>query len=326
MQFQFVNFHSRRKFGIELEFNQKITPANLVKIVKETDPKRPVEYSGHYTQDYSNSYWHVKFDRSCGDIKDQGGWEVASYVGKNYKDIECMELVTNALKGIGAEVNSDCGLHIHAEAADFNEDQMGVLVAYWLKMEPVILEMVPKHRRNYKYCKPLTKKINTTTKFDNASNFWAKVRPQGMGNTERRVTLNLCNYANHVNGKSTIELRLPEGTNEGNEVKNWLKFYLCLVDSLKRREMPKDLTPFGLKETLEFAGLHGESPFLILSVGLRATKMWFLKRILKYSEKPKLRMEAARLLENMQVVNQPICKIDFELAPRKSVSWEKAVS
>src|ERR1700677_4881235 len=75
---QYVKFITKRCFGIELEVNRKLSLNDLVAVVRAADPKRECIGSAHYQQDQNNNYWHVKFDRSCGN-DGEGGWEVASY-------------------------------------------------------------------------------------------------------------------------------------------------------------------------------------------------------------------------------------------------------
>jgi hypothetical protein len=311
---KYVPFKSKRHFGIELEVNQKIHARELVKIVSATDPDRPVIQSAHYEQDYDNDYWHIKFDRSCGDVADQGGWEVASYKAGGYKDVEMMGKVADAMKSAGAVVNDECGFHIHAETADFKHHMMATLVAHWLKIEPVILEMLPKHRRNNKYAKPLTKRFDFSNKiFMHWERFWETVRPQRYDNPNRRVSLNLCNYAQWHPNRKTIELRLPEGTVDGKDVKNWVRFFIHFVDSTKKKEFPTDFSPANLYDTMKIVGLHNEEPFYLLSKGLRETKIWIAKRILEFSSKKELRKEAEIFLNTLQKTEQKTEKnLDYD--------------
>lgn len=299
---RYIKFKSTRNFGIELEVNERINANELVRCVSSADPDRPVIQSAHYQQDYDNDYWHVKFDRSCGDVKDRGGWEVASYKASGYKDIEKMSKIAEAMKAAGAVTNNECGFHIHAEIADFKHDQAAALVAYWMKIEPVVLEILPKHRKNNKYAKPLTKKFEgSVDKLYNAKQFWEIVRPQRFDNPNRRVALNMCNYAQWVPNRKTVELRLPEGTLDGKEVKNWIRFFLCFVDFVRKKEFPGTVEPANLYETMKIIGLHNENPFFILSKAMRDTKMWLMRRILLYSTKKKLREEAETFLNALEV-------------------------
>src|SRR5579859_7521130 len=207
----YVQFKSKRNFGVEIEVNNRVGAQQLVKIVASVDPNRAVLQSNTYAQDYNNDHWHVKFDRSCGDIANQGGWEIASYKARGYKDINKIEEVVNALKNGGAAINDDCGIHVHAEISDFRHIQAASLVAYWMQIEPVICEMLPKHRRNNRYCKPMSKAYALRGRTYTVEHFWDFLRPRSNDNQYRRVALNMCNYALSVPGRRTAELRLPEG-------------------------------------------------------------------------------------------------------------------
>lgn len=299
---RYIKFRSNRNFGVELEMNNKVHAKDLVRVVSATDPDRPVIQSNHYEQDYDNEYWHIKFDRSCGDIENQGGWEVASYKASGYKDIEKMGKVTDALNKAGVAVNKDCGFHIHAEIADFGMNSAANLVAYWMKIEPIICEMLPKHRVNNKYCSLLTKKFeNEISKVYTARTFWELVKPRRFDHPNRRVSLNMCNYAQMIPNRRTVELRLPDCVLDGKEVKNWIRLFVSFVDFVKNKDFPGTAQEVSLYETMKIVGLHNENPFFILSKGLRDTKIWFMKRILKYSDKAKIRTDAEMFLNALEV-------------------------
>lgn len=305
-QVRYVAFRSKRHFGIELEMNQKVHAREIVKVVSATDPTRPVIHSSHYVQDYDNEYWHVKFDRSCGDVNNQGGWEVASYKAGGYKDVENMGRVADALKKAGVVVNNECGFHIHAECADFKHNMMASLVAYWMMIEPVVLEMLPKHRKSNKYALPFSRRFNADpSKVYTCERFWEMVRPQRYDHANRRVSLNLCNYAQWHPNRKTIELRLPEGTVESKDVKNWIRLFVHFVDVSRRREFPGSMPPADLFNTMKIAGLHSENPFFILSKALRETKMWVCRRLIANSTKKRLRDEAEMFLNALEVNPKP---------------------
>jgi hypothetical protein len=166
----------------------------------------------------------------------------------------------------------------------------------------VILEILPKHRKNNTYAKPMAKIFDyPLNKHYTWEEFWVRVRPQGLDNASRRVALNLCNYCHWHANRRTVELRLPEGTLEGKEVKNWIRFFLTFVDNVRKMPFPESLEQVGVYDAMKIIGLHGENPFLILSKGMRDTKMWFMKRILTYSSKKKFRDEASKFLNALEV-------------------------
>lgn len=301
----YISFRSKRNFGIELEYNQKISAKEIAKAISIVDPVRQVLQSTNYEQDYGNTYWHVKFDRSCGDVYNQGGWEVASYKANGYKDLQSIGNVVSQLKKLGVVINAECGFHIHAECVDIKQQMMASLVANWLKIENVILESLPKHRRNNKYALPLTKRFNVPAS-TTWENLWNIVRPQRFDHPNRRVSLNLCNYAQNIPERKTIELRLPEGTAESSDVKNWVRLFINFIDANKRASFPKLIEPVNLYETMKIIGLHNEDPFFILSRGMRETKMWFARRIIANSSKRALCEEAKMFLNAMETKNGKI--------------------
>lgn len=297
---KYVKFNSARRFGVELEMNQVVPAKDLVKIIAASDKNHHVGYSSNYEQDYQNNYWHVKFDRSCGDVKNIGGWEVASYISKGYKDVENIGKVTEALNKGGVKVNNNCGLHIHGEIADFNNLQVATLVANWVKIEPILSEMVPKHRFSNKYCKLLTKKH----KFDyyktyKPEEFWNLVRPANSTNLYRRTSLNMCNYLFSGGDRRTAELRLPECVLSGREVKNWIRFFLTFIENCKNKSFPGTVYPAGLHDMVSLCGFHNEDPFYLLSRAMLDTKIWIMERILRHSTKKKLRTLAQNFINKI---------------------------
>jgi hypothetical protein len=295
---QYVKFNTKRCFGIELEVIKSKTLDELVQVVRLTDSKHHVMGTNHYQQDSGNDYWHVKFDRSCGTKPQEGGWEVASYKASGAADLIKLANMGDTLKKNGAQVNDNCGYHIHVEIADFNTSQAATLMANWMKMERLLIEILPKGRRNNVYCRLLNDlKPVSAVQAKNVDTFWSKVRPLSLENSERRVSLNMGNYVHSGASKKTVELRLPEGTLDSKEIKNWARMFIHFANTCRTMPFPGNITPYqNLKEMLTGLGLHNEEPFFILSKGLYETKTWFLERIIKYGTNKVLRTETEKML------------------------------
>lgn len=294
MNVQFVTFTKKRSYGAELEIIENgLSQAKIRDVIATVDKKREIRVTG-WQGSPNNAYWHVKTDSSC-------GLEVASYVAKGYKDLINFGKVATALYDAGARVNEKCGLHVHVDVRDFPQTQVACLVADWMKIENVIANMLPEHRVNNKYCKMLSKHFTIEYLSPNPETFWQAVRPYNYGDNDRRVALNICNYARslgsyHAN-KSTVELRLPEGTLDAFDVKNWIRLFVRFVDFHKKRAWPKNYDKVDVAEALEILGLHSDN--FILSSGLRDTKDWFLRRILQHTRQKKLSKQAIDLLNFM---------------------------
>ena len=80
--------------------------------------------------------------------------------------------------------------------------------------------------------------------------------------------------------RKTIELRLPEGTLESEDVASWVKIMVMFVDNMVSAYMPENLSPIkDLKEFFQIIGLEQKDCFVILSEGLYKTKLWICRRI-----------------------------------------------
>lgn len=304
---KFVKFNTKRSFGIEFEVNRKVNRHRIAEVISSVDSRRSVDVIG-WGSSINNGYWHVKTDSTCGDTgrrSDGGGYEVASFVGKGYKDLKVISKVVLALREEGLQVNRYCGLHVHAQVKDFNLPTICKLGAFWFKIENIMKEAVPERRRNGKYCKLLGAKMSSwhgRTYKENSGVFWEKIRPKSCGVTDKRKALNFTNYAQYVNSYSTrctLELRLPEGTLNYIDVENWTRLYLHFISSARKLNAPQDFQPCNLEESLIILGLHGEDPFYLLSSGLFQTKLWFLNRILRFSHDSKIRSQADSMIKEM---------------------------
>jgi hypothetical protein len=323
--------------------NSAISQAIIKNAIKKTDPVREVVVSG-WGHTRNNSYWHVKTDSTCGDLgykKDTGGFEVASFVASGYKDLCAVGRAVNALRVAGAQVNKNCGLHIHADIRDYSFKMATQLLANWLRIEPIVYEAVPEHRRENIYCVSMRKKIKLG-KLDylSSTELQSRLGTHTAAEHDRRVSLNFCNYVQGGDIR-TVELRLPESTLNHYTVKHWIRLFINFVAISKRAEVKNnekkrpditkygydyddtellaasmerfkkyapeykevadklDVSPANLTKTLEILGLQGSDQFYILSKHLRATKIWFLRRILKYSTNLSLIDEAKKTLGDL---------------------------
>jgi len=304
MQVVYKECPPKRRFGVELEVtascHKKTIGTLLVANERKSEKVRNVIVTPGlqgWQQSKSNTYWHVKYDSTCGP---QGkgwdsGWEVASYVGKSNFDIEKIAKTAEYLKRCGIQTNPNCGLHIHVEVKDFNETMMGNLVARWMKLEFILTNICASHRHNNKYCKPLTSRwtnISCWAHYNpaNMSDFWMLVRPDAFyihDNEQKKYTLNTVGIAEALahptkNGlRKTVELRLPECLLDYEHISNWTRLFVNFVDGCKdATEGPPHLSPCDhALESLQMLGLHDNDGFYLLDGPLLHTKLWFLRKI-----------------------------------------------
>jgi len=311
MKVEYKKFAVTRTFGVELEVNATLQQEVIRDVIQQYSEK-PVSVTSCWANSCKNDYWHIKFDRSCGVVgkNTDYGWEVASYIATGVKDIMHIAQIAGHIQNAGAQVNHNCGLHVHVGIPDFETKDAGKLLARWLKLERFVVQMLPKHRRRNQYCRLLTSfktKLATILNPADPEHIWLRLKPTDVGqheNRQKKVALNMVNYARCLNkyaddGRKTVELRLPEGTLSEHEVKNWVRFFLLFVENSKQGEMPSDLGPiFDMDTFFAYLGLGSKSSFYLLSQGMRETKLWILGRWMEHGA-PILASEARKRCKMM---------------------------
>jgi len=294
MNLKYINFNSKRRFGIEIEINRHLTQQQLVSMVKKVVGEKKCVISG-WGYDCNNTNWIIKTDSTCGDQGnkdlDGGGYEVASAVGKGVKHLKRIDGVTKILKESQAQINQYCGFHCQVEIKDFTTTQAATLLAYWCKIENWISHMVPPNRVNHKFCQffTLRDKWNQIAKVTDAAEFWNLMKLRRLDPSAKRTSISLINYQRTHSTSSewsnfdrpTVELRVPECSLDAYNLKNWTRFFVHFVETCANKPFP-NLKPVAFKEFLEIAGLQSPDGFSILSPGLFETKCWLLHRLEKY--------------------------------------------
>ena len=283
---------SNRCFGVELESHPVISGCEIADIVKK-NAKHNV-FKSKWRQTYNNDYWHIKTDSTCGGGQPKG-WEIASFKASGNNDILEICKVTKKLKKAGLKCGTDCGLHVHVDISDFSVEQVGILLAYWVKVENVVLKTVPESRLNNKHCMPIAPKINKKIKWT-ALDFWHEYKPSNISihrNEDKRVTMNLVNFVAYksapslVSTRATVEFRFPEGTFNERDVKNWIILFVNFVDGIKDKLMPKNLRSVTTAtDLIKILSLEDDN------------QKWFFHRICKFDLKNKWRKIAKNILDN----------------------------
>lgn len=284
---------SNRSFGVELEVGNEIAAPEIGTVMnKIVNPRRPVSVTCGWEQSDNNSYWHVKYDSTCGKPNEKGGkspgWEIASYVAQGRNELKEISRMAKHLSS-SCFVNSNCGFHIHAGVEDFDKEQLGVLLARWIKIEPILCYSVPEHRVNNYYCRLWNKsrKIKKDIKYS-AGDLWSLLKPTKYTpheNRQKKVTLNMVSIAGAMHDdksykRKTVEFRMPEGTLDDKTIRSWVNFFIGFIDAAKNSMMPASLKSVrSLKTFFEYCNLSNDK---LEDFDQFNTKMFLIERFEKY--------------------------------------------
>jgi Putative amidoligase enzyme len=197
--------------GIEIEFVSKLDVPECARLLKEMK---------------LNSFCDVTSD---GSIDDDGGGNLNSHredcddydeetlFGVELRVLSTERLLQSRLDAVhkflniaAYSVNESCGLHVHLDMRNRNFERS---VLRLLKHQELFRLMVPLDRRDNNYCSPLKKEllyVNNKFTTDNVG----------------RRDINVCAYNKH----KTVEVRIHEGTLDMNEILNWTKYLVNVVD------------------------------------------------------------------------------------------------
>lgn len=276
-----------RRFGTEIEINafdgrnrplkENALPegiyyvGNLVQ--KTTGDNVTIHKWGH---DHNNPTWIIKPDSSC-------GMEVCSPVSKGWLGLKSICRVIEAM-GKDGRIDADhrCSLHVHVDVSDLTIEQLGSIIMWWIKCEPVFLDTVPSSRKRNRYCQFL----GLCELFEHDSNYTVEGLIKKLG-TAKYGTLNTYHLKNGK--RQTIEFRIM-----GNEccldpwiAKNWIRLILHFVEMAAARPMPREYEPddpwtgycwLDPQEVFTLLGFDGSHE---LSPGLKQVQSWFLSRALQ---------------------------------------------
>lgn len=314
---KFNKFVVSRKYGIELETSGEMSKTQIQAHLKNISHRN--SFVSKYELTHESDCWHIKDDATSGPQGRNGpkGVEIASFVGSKISHLDHMSNVASKLAAVGCKTNDNCGFHIHAEANDIKQQQMGVILGHWIKVEKILSMALPERRRDNYYCKPILERCKAGQIIrDSADNFWSAkqiwylLKPKNLGyfdNNDRKVTLNIVNYVRaqvyDLDKRNTIELRCPEGTLAKDDILGWVVIFLSFIENTKNKQMPSNLLDCDLIEVLKLFNLyHENSNFYIYDPYLHKTRIWFLNRIIQYGNEKKVINKAEKILEVIEKI------------------------
>jgi len=111
------------------------------------------------------------------------------------RGFEPLQKLCKILNDFDASVNDSCGLHVHLDHRDIDENHLSELKKHWTNYIEMLSNMVPRDRRNSTYCQ-----LRASL-------------------TEKYSAVNLSTYKRY----KTIEIRLHSGSTNFTKIKNWIQ-------------------------------------------------------------------------------------------------------
>lgn len=121
---------------------------------------------------------------------------------------DVVKRVCKVLQECEAKVNKSCGLHVHL---DMRNREPSKAYANLVLTQPLLFRLVHKSRKRSGYCD----EINTESKFEQ------------MVNSGRYYTINASAYSKF----KTIEVRMHQGTIDGDKIVNWICLLLETIEA-----------------------------------------------------------------------------------------------
>ena len=230
---------------------------------------------------HNNNRYVVKPDGSC-------GMEVCTPVLKGWHGLQQVCRMGEAFHRDERVVSDErCSLHVHVNVIDCDRQDVGNILAWWLKCEPVFLDSMPARRKRSRYCQV----VGMNDMFDMNENVDPKTVVKRLGEC-KYYTINDFHYAFEQPDKhrDTVEFRLAENDacTDPFYAKNWVRLVVHFVERALKHPFPGKYVPGQPKtglawldpiDVFEFLGfMPGQYK---LSGGLKQTRNWFLARLLK---------------------------------------------
>lgn len=205
-----------RKFGIELEFGCEWSRLKRVasEIIKKVyGPRKYYAKEESFESDFKTDKWHIKIDFSS--IS-----ELTTPIS-TIRDLDKIQQVVSYLRDKSVEPTEDCGFHVHFDISDIDQYH---LMAGWMRSERAIFECTPSVRKDNYHCE---KVLESKCMRSYIANF-LKTKTDGAGSSSA-ISFE------HYEERKTVEIRLGEGTNDPEFVRNWVLFFLHWIDSVKQQ-------------------------------------------------------------------------------------------
>lgn len=225
-----------RSYGVEFEC-VGISHERAAEVLREAGFD-DVQYEG-YTHRVGAS-WKVVYDNSIRNPPHGGGVEVVSPPLRGEEGFNQIRRVLKALVEAGAEVNRQCGLHVHLDINDLTPQEIFCVFLRYRHFEATIDQMMPRRRRasNNNYCQSLVDFFDSYGYGLFARNIRRNVQ-QHSRDRIRRYKLNIHALVRF----GTVEFRHHSGTLDPEKAISWITFCHEFVEASRGSELSEERVP-----------------------------------------------------------------------------------
>lgn len=200
-------------------------------------------------RDSAGHQWDVKRD---GSLPSGLGVEVASQkitldaAGHN----GTLKAVCDGLRGAGARLTSNCGLHVSVDVSDFDWSEMQKLMALWARYEPFFYSLAPAARRDVGrhdggyFCRPVRAgswdHAQRVKEGRNATQYWTPWQEavkasgrRGFDNAAARVPKYVGMRIEKWVTQGRVEFRFHSGSLSYDKIRKLAMLLLALVERVK---------------------------------------------------------------------------------------------
>lgn len=220
---------STRKFGVELELMGK-NSIELSKMVGGFHACIGTVGDGSI----SGRYGH--------------GCEIVTPPLAGFNGEAALKDMITSVRNTSTRVDDSCGLHIHYDCSDFGDsaqekfENLRDIAASYLILEGLIQWMLPKSRRDNRFCKNLKDRLDLASLFktenDSYDRFMKQYYQASLNDCESRASNKYDNARySGVNFHSyyhrgTIEIRWHQSTRDYEAITNWIAFHHHILDRI----------------------------------------------------------------------------------------------
>lgn len=223
-----------RTFGVEIEFHTAIR--GQVAAAVEAVVGYHIHLTGYHGTTCTTCgatvrgyrHWKLETDssatrgmRNAGAYAHHQGGELVSPVLSGQAGLDEVKRVLEALRSVGARVDSKHGMHTHLGVGDLGNHARYDLLRMWAFYEDQLFGLVSRSRQNNMYCQRLARRSDLATRCD-------QLRRGGSVIASHTDALNLSKLPTI----GTAEVRIHQGTLNGKKATMWVRLMVAFTDAV----------------------------------------------------------------------------------------------